>query len=110
MSTKVTVVNKLTNDIRARVAKRVKLFALGNTHRTMKDVAQDLINDSGMSHESIADGCFLNKNTIKNLATGKTKRPQEETVSRVLRFFNMKVDLSLEKSIHPRFQNQEKTK
>ena len=59
----------------------------------MRHVAQDLVNASGMAYEDIAADCYLCESTIKNLATGKTKNPQSETIERVFRAFAFQLDM-----------------
>jgi len=79
--------------IRDQIAANVALSALGNSNRSMRDVAVDLINASGLQWEYIADGCYLCKGTIKNLAKDITQNPQLQTVERVMKFFDCRVDL-----------------
>ena len=80
--------------IRDKIAGNVRLRALGNSNRSLRDVAVDLINASGMYWEDIADGCYLCKGTIANLAKDVTQNPQLQTVERVIKFFDCRVDLS----------------
>lgn len=86
--------SNLTLEIRDRLAAKVKLQAIGNSKRKLRDVTVDLVNASGMDWKTIADGCFLSKSTIANLAKDRTQNPQSETVERVFRFFDMRVSLT----------------
>ena len=80
--------------IRAKIAGNVQMRALGNSNRSLRDVAVDLINASDMFWEDIADGAFLCKSTIGNLAKDITKNPQLQTVERVIKFFDCRVDIN----------------
>ena len=66
--------------IRDQIAANINMRALGNTTRSLRDVAVDLINAS--------------KSTIKNLAEDKTKNPQLQTGERIIKFFDGRVDLT----------------
>lgn len=99
--------HQITDMLRARILKHVKLHALGNSHRTLRDIAVDLINQSGMDHAEIATGCFLCTQTITNLAEDITQHPQTDTLQRIFRFFNFKVTLQ-DEYISDAYQNQEK--
>ena len=98
---------QITDMMRARILKHVKLHALGNSNRTMRDIAVDLINQSGLDHADIATGCFLCKQTITNLAEDITLYPQTDTLQRIFRFFNFKVTLQ-EEVISAAYRNKEK--
>ena len=93
--------------IRANIESNVALVAIGNSERKMKDLAVDLINASGMSYEDIADKCYLCKGTIKNLATEVTKNPQSETLERIFRAFEFRLDLNAVR-LNERFANKPK--
>ena len=80
--------------IRDQIAAKVKLRALGNSNRSLRDVAVDLINASNMHWEDIADGCYLCASTIGNLAKDITQNPQLQTVERVIKFFDCRVDIN----------------
>jgi hypothetical protein len=80
--------------IRDQIAGIVAMRALGNSNRSLRDVAVDLINASNMDWEDIADGCYLCKGTIGNLAQDITLNPQLQTVERVMKFFDCRVDLT----------------
>ena len=98
---------RLSDEIRQRVFTSVRPYAIGNSNRKMKDVAIDLINNSGMKWSYIASGCFLSEQTIKNLATEVTRNPQSETIERVFRFFG--VALSMDTIIiSQKYMNKEK--
>lgn len=96
-------------DVKSQMLAKVKLAAIGNSDRKLKDVAQDLVNASGMSFAEVAHGCFLCTSTVKKLARGSTSNPQSETIERVFRFFNMRVDLSGE-PIKEKYANRKKEK
>ena len=80
--------------IRDKIASNIRLRALGNSNRSLRDVAVDLINESGLYWEDIADGCYLCKGTIGNLAKDITQNPQLQTVERVIKFFDYRVDIN----------------
>jgi hypothetical protein len=82
--------------IRDKIAGQVKLSALGNSNRSLRDVAVDLINASDMDWVDIADGCYLCKGTIANLSLDITLNPQLQTVERVMKFFDYRVDVNNE--------------
>lgn len=94
-------------NISKRIKDKVRLRAIGNSGRKLKHVAQDLVNASDLGYGEIAEGCFLCKATVKNLARGTTHNPQSETVERVFRFFDMRVDLNGE-PIKGKYANQPK--
>jgi hypothetical protein len=79
--------------IRDNINTAVTLSALGNSHRKMRHLAADLINASGMDHEDIAGDCCLCESTVTNLASGKTKNPQSETLERVFKAFAFQLDM-----------------
>jgi hypothetical protein len=83
----------IAKKIRDNISVTVDLRALGNSNRSLRDIAVDLINASGLAWEDIADGTFLCKGTIGNLAKDITKNPQLQTVERVIKFFDCRVDL-----------------
>lgn len=99
----------ITKDIRDRLSKNVKVAVLGNSNRTSKDLAIDLIHASGQSYDEIAKGTFLHRTTVKKLAREKTKNPQSQTVDRVLKHFDVRLqgDFVATKS---KFENQPKQK
>lgn len=80
--------------IRDKIASNVQLRALGNSNRSLRDVCIDLINASALDWKEIAEGTYLAKSTIANLAKEKTLYPQLETVERIMKFFDCRVDLS----------------
>ena len=47
-----------------------------------------------MHWEDIADGCYLCASTIGNLAKDITQNPQLQTVERVIKFFDCRVDIN----------------
>ena len=94
-------------EIRRSIAQNVALDSGGNSHRSLQNVAVDLINASGMSWKEVASGCFLCTATVKNLATGKTRFPRADTLDRVYRFYEYKIGFRRE-SIKSEFQNHPK--
>ena len=101
--------SEYSDEVKTRIGAKVKLQAVGNSKRKLRDVAVDLVNASGMGWAEIAAGCYLSKATIGNLAKDKTKNPQSETIERVFRFFDMRVMLSGE-NIKGKYLNQPKGK
>jgi transcriptional regulator with XRE-family HTH domain len=97
----------ISKTIRDNINATVELAALGNTSRKMKDVAADLINASGMDHEEVAANCYLCQSTITNLASGKTKNPQSETIERVFRAFAYQLDMKAVK-LNAKYANKPK--
>jgi hypothetical protein len=95
--------------IRTQIAENVALFALGNSNRSLRDVAVDLINASGMDWSDIADGCYLCTGTIANLSLDITLNPQLQTVERILKFFDCRVDMTGE-VVKGKYLLQPKTK
>lgn len=98
---------QLTADLVTLIDRKVKLKAIGNDSRTMRDLTVDLINASGEQWQAIADGCFLAPQTVKRLAQDKTKRPAGDTLERVFRYFGYEVQLN-RVAIQSRFQNAPK--
>jgi len=84
----------IAKKIREQIKANVQLRALGNSNRSLRDVAVDLINASSMAWEDIADGTYLCKSTIGNLAQDITKNPQLQTVERVIKYFDYRVDIN----------------
>jgi transcriptional regulator with XRE-family HTH domain len=80
--------------IRDNIAANVKLSALGNSNRSLRDVCIDLINASGLYWEDIADGTYLCRSTIGNLAKDITQNPQLQTIERIMKFFDCRVDIN----------------
>jgi len=101
--------NDYSAEILEIITSKVKLQAIGNSKRKMRDVAIDLINQSGLDWSYIAGGCYLSKSTIAKLAKDETKNPQSETLERIFRFFDMKMSLSNE-VIKRQYTNQPKGK
>ena len=94
---------------RAIKRQHIVLSAIGNSNRTSRELAVDLINASGQSWAFIANGAMLSKSTVKNLATEKTKRPQSETTDRIIRYFNYGINLK-PTMIKFEFENKPKVK
>lgn len=93
--------------LRKKISRHVKLYALGNSNRSMRDIAVDLINQSNLDHQTIAEGCFLCTQTIRKLAEDITEHPHTETLERIFRFFNFKVQLH-EEALQSSYQNKPK--
>ena len=89
------------------VDKRVNMKMLGNSNRSMKDFAIDLLNNSGQDIETIAAGTCLHKTTIRNLKNEITQHPRYDTIERVYKHFE--IDLQA-KQVYtaPRFRNKPK--
>lgn len=83
----------INNQIRQSIKANITLTALGNSNRTMRDVAIDLIHASGLQYKDIANDCYLCTATIKNLALGKTLNPQSETIERIFRNFELQLTM-----------------
>ena len=98
-----------TEVIRNAVAEKVSVQALGNSNRSMKDLAIDLINASNLSYADIADGSFLCTTTVKKLAMEITRFPRMDTIERIYKFFgvDMKGDLV---TLQSKFENKPKAK
>jgi len=79
-------------NVLGKIARKVRLQALGNSHRTLRDVCVDLINASNESHATIATGCFLCTKTIENLAEDITQHPREDTMKRIFIYFGMEIN------------------
>jgi len=94
--------------VRAAIKDKVNLKFGGDDKRTMRDVAIDLINASGLSWKEIAEGCYLAGTTIKNLAMEKTLFPRYDTVERVFKFFNYEANLKYVSTITPQNGNKKK--
>jgi hypothetical protein len=102
----------LQEDTRAQVLsmldRKVKLSAIGNDSRTMRDVAIDLLNASGEQLQDVAHECFLSPETVKRLAREETQRPQADTLERIYRHFGYELQLK-RVVIRPKFANAPKT-
>jgi len=98
-----------TEEVRIRIGSKVKMQAIGNSKRKLRDVAVDLINASNLRWKDIANGCYLSPATIAKLARDETKNPQSETIERVFRFFNMQVNMG-DLVIKGQYANQPKEK
>ena len=79
--------------IRNRIKANVQMRALGNSNRSLRDVAVDLINASKLDWQDIADGTYLCKGTIAKLAQDITLNPQLQTVERIMKFFDCRVNM-----------------
>lgn len=97
----------ITDIIAARIQKKVKMFALGNTHRGLREFAMDVINNSNEQPEDIAAECFLCKQTVVNLSEGKTLKPHTETLERIFRHFGIRLEGSFEQ-MKPAYRNKPK--
>lgn len=101
-------VTSLTQLSLARIKKKVKMFAGGNSERTLRDLAVDIINESGESYQDIAEGTYLHPKTIQNLAEDKTTNPHHETLTRLFQYFNVKLTGTFE-NVKPLYRNKPKT-
>ena len=97
----------IARQIRKNINDNVALTAIGNSNRKMKDVAVDLINASNMDYKDVAGMCYLCKSTISNLASGKTKNPQSETIERIFRAFEYQLDMKTVK-LNAKYTNRPK--
>jgi transcriptional regulator with XRE-family HTH domain len=97
----------IAQQIRQQINANVALTALGNSTRTLRDVAIDLIHASGWKYKVIAEETFLTPSTIKNLASGKTIRPQAETIERIFRAFEYQLDMKAVK-LNAKYANRAK--
>lgn len=101
------------SDLKNEFLRRIKLRAGGNSKRGMKELASDLINNSGMNHNQFADLAMLSPSTVARLAeltptkTGSEYRPQSDTIERVIRACGAEISLT-PVDIKPRYQNQPK--
>lgn len=93
--------------VRSSIASKTKLSALGNDNRSLKDLAVDLIHDSGMPYDAIADGCYLCNATVKNLAQEVTRWPRADTVERIIRYFEVSLS-GKQETLKSKFRNQPK--
>jgi hypothetical protein len=93
--------------IRQEIRRKVALKAIGNSRRTMRDVAVDLINASKLDWTEIADGTFLAVGTIGNLAKDRTQFPRYDTIERLFRFFEYEVQFK-DSHIKAEFRNTPK--
>jgi hypothetical protein len=96
------------------IARKVsdKREALGNSHRSLKHIACDYLNeDIGQNpkrRQAVANACFLNIHTIERVQDCEENyRPMSDTVERVLRYYNVRL-LAEEVTIKARFQNKPK--
>ena len=97
------------DEVKARLGSKVRMQAIGNSKRKIRDVVVDLVNASDEDWKTIANGCFLSKSTIANLAKDKTQNPQTETVERVFRYFSMTLNIN-PVPINAKFGNKKKEK
>ena len=95
-------------EIRRRISKKVATNFGGNRKRTMRDVAVDLINASKEDWKDIADGCYLAKSTVANLAKDKTQFPRYDTIERVFKYFQYEARLG-KVTVKSQYDNQPKT-
>lgn len=88
--------------------------ALGNSHRGLKEVVSDLLNQHGRDHiADIEKGTFLSRHTLYRLMdltdaeSGEPYRPQADTLERVLRYYGAEIHFS-EIKIQGRYLPREK--
>lgn len=86
----------------------------GNSTRGLKEVASDLVNNSGMKDGELADATGLSSTTIKRIReltpaeSGVDYAPQSDSLERV--FKGMGADISLKPcTIKKQYQNKEKS-
>ena len=105
MSNKSNILKFCKEEVNARV--NMKL--LGNSERGLKEFAMDLLNNSNTDINIIADGTYLNKNTLIKLKEGITNYPRYDTLERVFKYFE--IDLAAKQVIvKPRYANKAKVK
>lgn len=86
--------------------------ALGNSKRTLKNIASDLCNAHAAGDKKaireLAEGTFLCRSTIERIMDcDEAYRPQAESLERVFRYFNAEIVFN-EVRITPRWQNKPK--
>jgi hypothetical protein len=74
-------------EVHRNIKAKVALKFGGDDKRTMHDLAVDLINASDLDWKEVANGCYLCKSTVANLASQKTRFPRADTLERVFKFF-----------------------
>lgn len=85
--------------------------AIGNSSRTLVDLAQDLVNAAGGAKNAkrIAEECFMAKETVVRLSEADTKyegyQPRAHTIEKILRYSNVRLDAHGE-AISTRYQNK----
>jgi hypothetical protein len=100
----------IKNSILSAIAEK-RRSAVGNSSRTLVDLAQDLVNAAGgkKNAKKIAEECFMATATIERLAEADTKydsyQPRAHTIEKILRYSNIRLDASGE-PISTRFQNK----
>jgi ribosome-binding protein aMBF1 (putative translation factor) len=86
-----------------------RMYCLGNTGRKNKHMCHDLIHDSGLSYEEIAEGAKLHVNTIRRMADCEDNYiPSSDTVERIQIFFKILMHGTFEDKIQPKYQNKSK--
>jgi hypothetical protein len=83
------------------------MTSLGNSNRSDKDLAIDLIHASPASYKEIANDCFLSPVTVQKLAEEITKWPRFDTIERILKNFNV-ANTSEFVTIKSKYRNQPK--
>lgn len=75
------------------IMSRVKSVALGNTRRSFKHVASDLLNELGKNQvQNIADGAFLCRQTVERVMDCEDDySPRSDTLERIFRYCNAEV-------------------
>jgi len=85
---------------------------LGNSKRTLKNIASDLCNQIARNDRKairgLADGTFLCRSTLERvMECEEAYRPQAETLERIFRYFNAEIHFT-EVRISGRWQNKPK--
>jgi hypothetical protein len=102
--------SNIKNEIFNALADKRK-SAIGDSNRTLVDLAQDLVNAAGgIRHaKEIADDCFMAKATIERLCEADSKyegyQPRAQTIEKILRYSNIRLDMKSE-AISVRYQNK----
>jgi hypothetical protein len=93
-----------------------KSKVLGNSHRGLKELCSDVLNDAISSEKDwkiISKGTFLSVSTLKRMALltetehGDPYRPQADTCERILRYFNTEL-VGQTTRIKSQYRNQPK--
>ena len=105
--------SKKRNDILLGLAKS-KTRAVGNSKRTLLNVAQDLLLQEGRQNSRrIAQDCFMATATIERVMDADCNinyegyQPRAHTIEKIFRHCNVRVDVSGE-VISGKYQNQPK--
>ena len=100
---------KTSKDVRARLQKMVTKPTGGNSNRTLRELAIDVINESGKSYSEIAHESWLCKATVVRLAEGYTIYPRADTIDRILKTFGVTLTGNVV-TVKNQYLNQKKTR